>query len=370
MPVAESRARPAEDVVFEVRDVSVTFDMEGGESRVLDGVDFDVYRGETLGVVGESGSGKSMFASSLLNAVVEPGQVGGEVTYYPEDGDPMTVTDMSESKLKADVRWSEMAFVVQSAQSAFNPTMTVRQHFLETFAAHGVEEAAGLRRADEICRDLYLNPDQVLPSYPHELSGGMKQRVLLALGVVLDPEVVVLDEPTAALDLLMQRAIVSLLSDIKEKYDLTLVFVTHDLNLISLIADRLAVMYAFEFAEVGPTERILTEPEHPYTRALLSAVPNVSAPIETMEAIPGSTPNPSDVPSGCRYHPRCPVADKRCTREDPPLDVFGSAHAAACHYPERSQREVPIPTGSDPVHDVGPKSGGDDAASEEDDRDE
>ncbi|MFC7196667.1 ABC transporter ATP-binding protein [Halosimplex aquaticum] len=344
MTVAESAERPAGDVVFEVRDVSVTFDMEAGESRVLDGVDFDVYRGETLGIVGESGSGKSMFASSLLNAVVEPGRVGGEVTYYPEEGEPITVTDMSESELKAGVRWQEMAFVVQSAGSAFNPTMTVRQHFLETFAAHGADEREGLKRAHEICRDLYLNPEQVLPSYPHELSGGMKQRVLIALGVVLDPEVVVLDEPTAALDLLMQRAIVSLLSDIKEKYDLTLVFVTHDLNLISLIADRLAVMYAFEFAEVGPTEQMLTEPEHPYTRALLSAVPNVSAPLSTMAAIPGSTPNPNDVPSGCPYHPRCPVADERCAREAPALDVFGEEHAAACHYPDASKREVRIPT--------------------------
>ena len=350
MPVAESQTRPADDVIFEVRNVSVTFDMESGESRVLDGVDFDVHRGETLGVVGESGSGKSMFASSLLNAVVEPGQVGGEVTYYPEDGDSITVTDMTEAELKAGVRWSEMAFVVQSAQSAFNPTMTVRQHFLETLAAHDVDEEAGLRRAHEICRDLYLNPEQVLPSYPHELSGGMKQRVLLALGVVLDPEVVVLDEPTAALDLLMQRAIVSLLSDIKEKYDLTLVFVTHDLNLISLIADRLAVMYAFEFAEVGPTERLLNDPQHPYTRALLSAVPNVSAPLETMNAIPGSTPNPNDVPEGCAYHPRCPVADEQCAREAPPFAEFGDGHVAACHYPDAAQAAIEIPTTPGDAH--------------------
>jgi len=332
-----------QDVIFEARNVSVSFDMDGGDSKVLDEVDFDIYRGETLGVVGESGSGKSMFASSLLNAVVEPGKVSGEITYYPEDRDPITVTDLTESELKEDIRWREMAFVVQGAQSAFNPTMTIRQHFLETLDAHDVNHQEGLERGRQLCRDLYLNPDQVFPSYPHELSGGMKQRALLALGVVLNPEVVVLDEPTAALDLLMQRAIVSLLADIKRKYDLTLVFVTHDLNLISLIADRLAVMYAFEFLETAPTDQILTDASHPYTRALLNSVPTISAPIESMKGIPGSTPNPNDVPSGCSYHPRCPIAESKCRVEEPPIDPVNEEHTAACFFPEKAKSEVSIP---------------------------
>jgi oligopeptide/dipeptide ABC transporter ATP-binding protein len=343
MQTTEPPRQSDKDVIFEARDVSVSFDMEGDESRVLDSVDFDVYRGETLGVVGESGSGKSMFASALLNAVVEPGQVTGDVTYYPEERDPVTVTDLTESELKEEIRWKEMAFVVQSAQSAFNPTMTIRQHYIETLEAHGVGRQEGLERARELCRDLYLNPEQVLPSYPHELSGGMKQRALLALGVILDPEVVVLDEPTAALDLLMQRAIVSLLADIKEKYDLTLVFVTHDLNLISLIADRLAVMYAFEFIEVAPTEQILNDAAHPYTRALLNAVPTISAPISTMTGIPGSTPNPKDVPAGCSYNPRCPIAKEECRIDDPQLDPIHEEHSAACFYPDEARSEIGIP---------------------------
>jgi len=347
MQTTERRNQSTRDVIFEARDVSVSFDMAGGESRVLNSVDFDVYRGETLGVVGESGSGKSMFASSLLNAVEEPGRVTGEVTYYPENREPITVTDMSESELKADIRWQEMAFVVQSAQSAFNPTMTIQQHYIETLDAHGVEREAGLDRARQLCRDLYLDPDQVFPSYPHELSGGMKQRALLALGVILDPEVVVLDEPTAALDLLMQRAIISLLADIKEKYDLTLVFVTHDLNLISLIADRLAVMYAFEFLEVGPTEQLLNDASHPYTRALLNAVPTVSVPVSSMKGIPGSTPNPNDVPSGCSYHPRCPVAEPECRAKDPSIDPVGETHSAACFFPEQSKSTIDVATNVD-----------------------
>ena len=340
MAYATAESDTDNDIVLKLEDVSVSFDE--GEAVVLDGVDFSVRRGETLGVVGESGSGKSMFASSLLDAVVEPGQVSGTVTYYPKDGDPVVVTDKSEEELKSTVRWSELTFVVQGAQSAFNPTMAIKDHFTETFDAHDVPHREGLERAVEVMQDLYLNPEQVLNSHPHELSGGMKQRALIALSVVLDPEVLILDEPTASLDLLMQRAIISLLQDIKEKYELTMVFVTHNLNLISVIADRLGVMYAFEFVELGATDEILKNATHPYTRALLNSVPNLSGDVEDMSGIPGRAPNPKDVPSGCRYSPRCPVGDEQCATVAPDLEGAGGDHTAACHYPERSRADIPL----------------------------
>ena len=285
----------SEDVIIEARDVAVSFGMARGESKVVDDVDLDIRRNEILGIVGESGSGKSMLASSLLDAVVDPGTLTGSVRYHPSDGEPVDIVSASESELKR-LRWEEISFAIQGAQSAFNPTMTIGTHFDETLRAHDADVDAGLDHARELLRDLYLDPELVLESYPHELSGGMKQRALVALSLVLEPDVLVMDEPTAALDLLMQRSIIGLLQQIKEKYGLTLVFVTHDLPLVADIADRIAVMYAFSIVELGPTEAILADSAHPYTRALLNAVPDLSTPAAEVSPIEGSSPDPVDVP--------------------------------------------------------------------------
>ena len=328
-----------EDVIIEARDVAVSFGMARGESKVVDDVDLDVRRNEILGIVGESGSGKSMLASSLLDAVVDPGTLTGSVTYHPSDGEPVDIVSASESELKR-LRWEEISFAIQGAQSAFNPTMTIGTHFDETLRAHDADVDAGLDHARELLRDLYLDPELVLESYPHELSGGMKQRALIALSLVLEPDVLVMDEPTAALDLLMQRSIIGLLQQIKEKYGLTLVFVTHDLPLVADIADRIAVMYAFSIVELGPTEAILADSAHPYTRALLNAVPDLSTPAADVSPIEGSSPDPVDVPQGCSYSPRCPLADSQCLNDDPPFYEVGDEHVSACHYWEAARSDL------------------------------
>ena len=320
-----------EDIIIEARDVAVSFGMTRGESKVVDDVDLDIRRNEILGIVGESGSGKSMLASSLLDAVIDPGTLTGSVRYYPSDGEPVDIVSASESELKR-LRWEEISFAIQGAQSAFNPTMTIGTHFDETLRAHDADIDAGLDHARELLRDLYLDPELVLESYPHELSGGMKQRALIALSLVLEPDVLVMDEPTAALDLLMQRSIIGLLRQIKEKYGLTLVFVTHDLPLVADIADRIAVMYAFGVVERGPTEAILEHSAHPYTRALLNAVPDLSTPAAEVSPIEGSSPDPVDVPHGCSYSPRCPLADSQCIDDDPPFYEVDDEHVSACHY--------------------------------------
>ena len=203
----QSRRRSTNrDPIMTLRDVTVTFDMPRGTATVLDSVDMTIERGSVLGVVGESGSGKSMFASALLDAVVDPGVLSGNITYYPKNGDPVDVLDLSEERLK-QFRCEAVSMVFQGAQNSFNPTMTIRDHFIETLRAHNRDPETGMQRARELLSDVYLDPERVLDSYPHELSGGMQQRSLIALSLILDPAVLVMDEPTAALDLLMQRAI-------------------------------------------------------------------------------------------------------------------------------------------------------------------
>ncbi len=341
MTMQQTHTASVTDPIFEVRDISVSFDMDRGESRVLDEVDMDIQRGEILGVVGESGSGKSMFASALLDAVVDPGVLTGDITFHPEDGESIDLLDEEGRDIK-NIRWRQIAMVFQGAMSSFNPTMTIEEHFRETLSIHDYDVEEGMERARDLLSDLYLEADQVLGSHPHELSGGMSQRALIALALVLEPEVLVMDEPTAALDLLMQRSIIELIKEVAEERDLTIVFITHDLPLVANLADRLAVLYAFEFVEVGPANDVLTGAKHPYTRALLNATPNLDTPREEMRPIEGAAPDPVNVPEGCSYHPRCPLADEKCVREDPPLDSESDEHAAACHYVDRVPEEVPL----------------------------
>lgn len=339
-------ANSNKDSILEMRDASVTFGMERGESKVLDNVNVDVHRDEILGIVGESGSGKSMLASAFLDAVVQPGVLSGDITYYPEGGSELDLLDLTDEQLRR-LRWEEISMVFQGAQSSFNPTISVRTHFEETLTHHNYDLQEGMAHARELLEELYMEPDRVLNAYPHELSGGMKQRTLIALSLVLDPEVLVMDEPTAALDLLMQRSILRLIENLQEKYDLTVIFITHDLPLVAGLADRLAVMYAFELVEIGPADEIITDPSHPYTRALLKAVPNLEIPYSEMRSIEGSAPDPVDVPTGCSYHPRCPLADEECRTEDPRFYDVSDNHQAACFHWEDAEEAIPLTTGED-----------------------
>jgi oligopeptide/dipeptide ABC transporter ATP-binding protein len=326
------------DAILSVRDARVTFEMDRGESSVLNGVDIDVYRGEILAVVGESGSGKSMFASALLDAVVDPGRLTGEVLYRPHEGSPVSVLELDESSLRA-LRWQRLSMVFQGAMSSFNPTMKLRGGFEETIEAHGEPLDERMAFARTLLTALNLDPDRVFQSYPHELSGGMKQRALIALALVLDPDVLVMDEPTAALDLLMQRSIINMLRDLRDALDLTIVFITHDLPLVAGLSDRVAVMYAGEFVEVGPTPAVLRDAAHPYTRALLRSVPGIDSAVDEMTPIDGQSPDPVNVPAGCSYHPRCPLADGDCETADPPLSesaTHGADRRVACHYADRA----------------------------------
>ena len=328
------------DRILEVRGVNVAFEQERGQARVINDVSIDIEREEILGIVGESGSGKSMFAAALLDAVVEPGVTVGDITYYPEDGKPVDVLGLSEKELRK-FRWEEVAMVFQGAMSSFNPVQTIEAHFIETLSAHDYRVSTGLERAREFLSDLHLDPERVLSSYPHELSGGMTQRALIALSLILEPKVVVMDEPTAALDLLMQRSIISLIRSLKERYNLTILFITHDLPLVAGLADRVAVMYSFEFVEAGPSNAVLSDPAHPYTRSLLNSTPNISAPIDQMKPIEGSSPDPVNPPRGCSFHPRCPLATEQCVEVNPHPYEIDEDHTANCHFWQDARETMP-----------------------------
>jgi peptide/nickel transport system ATP-binding protein len=335
----EEQVYRTDDPIVKVRDAAVTYDE--GESYVLDHVSLDLDRGEILGVVGESGSGKSMLASSLLDAVPSPGRLTGEISYRPEGEEPVDVLELEKEELRS-LRWEEISMVFQGAMNSFNPTMDLRTHFEETLQAHDADIEEGIGRAEELLEDLYLEPDRILDSYPHELSGGMQQRALIALSLVLEPDVLVMDEPTAALDLLMQRSILMLLSNLQEKYNLTMVFITHDLPLVAALADRMAIMYAFRLVEFGETRDIVENAAHPYTRALLNSTPNLDAPLSEMKPIEGQSPAPINMPSGCAYHPRCPLATEECRTNVPNYHDVGPEHGAACYHWQESYDEVPL----------------------------
>lgn len=337
-----SVASDVEDPVLELRNVEVTFEMGRGRARVLDDINLTIERGETFGVIGESGCGKSMFGSSILNAVQDPGRLSGEVIYYPPTGDPVDLLALDEAGLRR-VRWEEIGFVFQGAMNAFNPTQNIRTHFKETLVAHNRNKTEGMERAEDLLRRVNLEPGRILDAHQHELSGGEKQRVLLALNLLFDPEVIIMDEPTAALDLVMQRKVLSLLYDIKQEHDLTLILISHDIPVLSGFADRLGVMYAFRYVERGDADELLDNPEHPYTRLLLRSTVRLDAPIEDIRTIEGETPDPINVPAGCPFHPRCPVADDRCREEEPALVApAGSNHELACFYPDKAKEAIPV----------------------------
>ncbi|EMA59677.1 ABC transporter ATP-binding protein [Halorubrum lipolyticum] len=332
--------------IAEVENLNVAFPMDRGESRVVRDADIDIYQDEILGVVGESGSGKSMFAASLLDGVVEPGVSRGEITFNPPDGgDPISVLDLTEEELRR-FRWDRVAMVFQGAMSSFNPVKTIGAHFKETLQDHNKNVEEGLERGRQLLEDLYLDPDRVMDSYPHELSGGMKQRGLIALSLLLDPDLLILDEPTAALDLLMQRSIISLLREVQTNYDATFVMITHDLALLSKLADRMVIMYAFQFIEMGETDEIIWNASHPYTRALLASTPSLASDIDEMKPIPGDKPDPVEQFHGCSYSSRCPLADERCREEEPPLRaVEGSTtQQTACFHYEDAAEAIHLPS--------------------------
>ncbi len=317
---------PAQKDILRVEDLVVHYFSGKKRIHAVNHVSLTVHRGEIMGVVGESGSGKSTLALAVMRILPPNARIIGGHVYF--DG-----TDMvsAPQHVLRGILWKRISIIPQAALNALNPVLKIKSHFLETAKAHGVEDREWVyRRALELMRLLNLDPERVWDSYPHELSGGMKQRVLIALAMLLDPELLILDEPTTALDVLTQRFILDLLKKLHEETNITMMFITHDISVIADIADRVAVMYAGKIVEVGDVFTVFKEPFHPYSLALMKSIPSLVGDINEMRSIPGTLPDLSNPPPGCLFAPRCPRAKPVCREREPPFLELKPDHYVAC----------------------------------------
>jgi peptide/nickel transport system ATP-binding protein len=318
-------------MVLSVEGLSISYGTRRGPVLAVRDVSLELRRGETLAVIGESGSGKTTLALGLIRLTPRAARITSGRILYQRGGRVVDVRTLSDGALRRH-RWSECALVFQSALNAFNPVLTVWEQFLDTAGAHTRWPRSRVRaRASELLDLVHLDPVRVLGAYPHELSGGMRQRVLLALGLLLEPPIVILDEPTTALDILTQRSIIDLLRTLKQRLGFSMIFISHDLSLAAELADRVVTMYAGRIVESAGVDDLFYRPRHPYSLGLLRAVPKVSGALGTVASIPGSPPDLIRLPRGCSYHPRCPFGVEACLEAEPPLEpVDAPHHAAAC----------------------------------------
>ncbi|NOZ92561.1 ATP-binding cassette domain-containing protein [bacterium 3DAC] len=302
--------------LLEVRNLQTYFYTYAGVVKAVDGVSFSVDRGEVLGIVGESGSGKSVTAMSIMRLVQQPGKtVGGEIIF-----DGIDLLKLSDREMNS-YRGKRIAMVFQDPMTSLNPTLTVGYHMMELLSRDPnlKTKKQKIDRAIELLRAVGISePEKRLSQYPYQFSGGMRQRVMIALAIALNPDLLIMDEPTTALDVTVQAQIMELVKEIQERYHMAVIFITHDLGVIAGFADRVMVMYAGKKVEEGDVYSMFEKPLHPYTEALLSAVPKLDMDrSQRLYAIPGSPPNMIAPPPGCRFHPRCPYAMRICAKKMP-----------------------------------------------------
>ena len=300
--------------ILEVRELSVAYQSDGGPVMAVDRVDLDVAPGEFVAIVGESGCGKSTLLFAIAQLLSPPaGVVGGRVSFKGRD-----MVRLTDSELRA-VRWTEFSVVMQSAMNALNPVKTVAAQMFDVCRAHTPMSKGEIRdRSEEVLRLVSIDPVH-LDSYPHQLSGGMRQRAMIAMALLFTPQLVIMDEPTSALDVVAQRSLMTQIKELQQKLGFAVMFVTHDMSVIANYSDRLMVMYAGQVAELGATRSIFERPLHPYSKGLLDAFPSVRGPRRPLTGIPGSPPDLGRPPAGCRFHPRCSEVMTQCLTTEPEL---------------------------------------------------
>jgi peptide/nickel transport system ATP-binding protein len=325
----EEREIEQGEPLLEIHNLTVEYVTARGPVRAVDDVTLDLKKGEVLGLCGESGCGKSTLAYAITRLLKPPAQIaGGRILFAGHD-----VTAMDEDELRK-FRWSRISIVFQSAMNSLNPVISIGAQIADTLMAHtNMSKAEVLERGADLLRIVGIERSR-LKSYPHELSGGMRQRAVIAIALALSPELIIMDEPTTALDVVVQKEILQQIEDLKERFGFSILFITHDLSLLIEMSTRIAVMYAGKITELSTADELFRDPEHPYTVGLMNSFPSITGPRRELAGIPGTPPHLLNPPSGCRFHPRCPHVMKVCAEVEPALAEADPGHLVACHlYP-------------------------------------
>jgi oligopeptide/dipeptide ABC transporter ATP-binding protein len=311
--------------ILDIENLSVQFPINIGTVRAVEDVSWALEQGEVMGLVGESGCGKSTLGFSILRLLRPPGKiVNGQILYHGQD-----IVQMNEKEILA-LRGNKIAMIFQDPLTSLNPLFRIDQHFLETLFTHekGLNKREAFDRAERMLESLGISPER-LYEYPHQLSGGMRQRIMIGLGLILNPDLLIADEPTTALDVIVEAQFLDLLADLGKKFNLTIILITHNLGNVAQLADRITVMYGGNMAEVAPAGLLFENPLHPYTQGLLASIPNIKLDQPKLETMPGSPPDLVNPPPGCVFHPRCPQAMDIC-REKKPLTIKQNGHLVSC----------------------------------------
>jgi peptide/nickel transport system ATP-binding protein/oligopeptide transport system ATP-binding protein len=318
----------SKEALVEVKNLKTYFYTEEGVVKAVDGVDYEIYPGETLGIVGESGCGKSVTSLSIMRLIESPpGEiVAGEINFLGED-----LIKIPEKEMRK-IRGNDISMIFQEPMTSLNPVYTVGDQIIEAIMLHkGVNRKEARKQAIDMLKKVGIPlPEQRVDEYPHQLSGGMRQRVMIAMALSCDPKLLIADEPTTALDVTIQAQILELMNSLKDSYGMSIMMITHDLGVIAEVSDRVAVMYAGKVVEYTDVNTLFDDPKHPYTWGLMNSIPKLDKDVDRLEAIPGSVPSPLNFPKGCKFNTRCPLAEGKCYDEEPPLEDAVDGHMVRC----------------------------------------
>jgi len=318
----------SKEALVDVKNLKTYFYTEEGVVKAVDGVDYEIYPGETLGIVGESGCGKSVTSLSIMRLIESPpGKiVAGEINFQGKD-----LIKIPEKEMRK-IRGNDISMIFQEPMTSLNPVYTVGDQIIEAIMLHkGVDRKEARKQAIDMLTKVGIPlPEQRVDEYPHQLSGGMRQRVMIAMALSCDPKLLIADEPTTALDVTIQAQILELMNSLKESYGMSIMMITHDLGVIAEVSDRVAVMYAGKVVEYTDVNTLFDDPKHPYTWGLMNSIPKLDKDVDRLEAIPGSVPSPLNFPEGCKFNTRCPLAEGKCYDEEPPLEDAADGHMVRC----------------------------------------